>query len=215
MDLENFLQIFFVGLLPVEFMDHWWISESSHDHSLFFQLFGDILSRWTRNIDPCLNANINMLSNSKKIDILFSYTVDLRTHHWEESAGTEHENDIKNSVHWVSNNSLPRFWWWKIIAETSGWVGSSWSTFRLKHLLENCWKCGLDKCNGLWTNTYSIPNAQKRNEKVSRESCWQHLWDDIQVGDEGGLENNWDVWSVKQLDWVGWVLTSVSDRLDW
>ena len=111
-------------------MDHWWISESSHDHSLFFQLFGDILGRWTRNINPCLNVKINILSNKENsIFRVFS------TYHWEESAGSEHENNVKNSVHWVSNYSLPRFWWWKIIAETTGWIWSSWSTFRLKYFI--------------------------------------------------------------------------------
>ena len=38
---------------------------------------------------------------------------------------------------------------------------------------------------------------------------------DVQVGHERGLEDDWDVGSVEQLDGVGTVLASVSDGLDW
>ena len=38
---------------------------------------------------------------------------------------------------------------------------------------------------------------------------------DVQVGDERGLEDDWDVGSVEQLNRVGRVLAAVSDRLDW
>ena len=38
--------------------------------------------------------------------------------------------------------------------------------------------------------------------------------DDVHVGDEGRLENNGDVGSVEQLDWVGRVLATVTDGFD-
>ena len=38
---------------------------------------------------------------------------------------------------------------------------------------------------------------------------------DVQVGDERRLEDDGDVGSVEQLDWVGAVLAAVSDGLDW
>ena len=44
---------------------------SSHDHLLFFQLFGDIFGRRSRNFDPSLG---------------------------EEGAGTQHEDNVQHGV---------------------------------------------------------------------------------------------------------------------
>ena len=63
--------------------------------------------------------------------------------------------------------------------------------------------------------TYSIPNTEKGDEEVTGESSWEHLRDDVQVGDKRRLEDDRDVGSVEKLDGVGGVLASVSDRFDW
>jgi len=41
------------------------------------------------------------------------------------------------------------------------------------------------------------------------------LGDDVEVGDEGGLEDDWDVGGVEELDWVGSVVSSISGGFDW
>ena len=58
------------------------------------------------------------------------------------------------------------------------------------------------------------PDTQQVHEEVASESGWKHLWDDVHVGDEGRLENNGDVGSVEQLDWVSRILATVADGFD-
>ena len=59
------------------------------------------------------------------------------------------------------------------------------------------------------------PSAQKINEEVASKLDGEHLGDDIQVGDEGRLEDDGDVGGVEQLDGVGGVLATVAGGLDW
>lgn len=94
-------------------------------------------------------------------------------------------------MHWVASDALPRLWWREVVAQTAGWVGSTALGFS------------------------SIPNSEERDEEVTGESSGEHLRNDVQVGDERGLEDDWDVGSVEQLDGVGRVLAAVSDGLDW
>lgn len=42
-----------------------------------------------------------------------------------------------------------------------------------------------------------------------------YLGDDVEVGHESGLEDDWDVRGVEELDWVAAVLSTVAGRLDW
>ena len=47
-----------------------------------------------------------------------------------------------------------------------------------------------------------LPLAEERNEVVALESAVKHLWEEVQVGDEGSLQNDGDVASVEKLDGV-------------
>ena len=46
------------------------------------------------------------------------------------------------------------------------------------------------------------PLAEETNEEVAFELAMEHLREEVQVGDEGGLENDWDVGGVEELDGV-------------
>ena len=54
------------------------------------------------------------------------------------------------------------------------------------------------------------PLSKETNEEVALELAVEHLGQEVQVGDEGGLEDDWDVGGVEELDGVGIGLTSLS-----
>lgn len=54
------------------------------------------------------------------------------------------------------------------------------------------------------------PGTEQIDQEVATEACGKHLGDDIQVGDEGGLQDDGDVGGVEQFDGVGVVLTTVA-----
>ena len=58
------------------------------------------------------------------------------------------------------------------------------------------------------------PGAQQADQQVATEAGGQHLGDDVQVGHEGGLQDDGDVGRVEELDGVGVVLAPVPGRLD-
>ena len=55
-----------------------------------------------------------------------------------------------------------------------------------------------------------LPLSKETNEEVALEFAVEDLREEVQVGDEGSLEDDWDVRGVEQLDWVWVGLTSDS-----
>ena len=53
------------------------------------------------------------------------------------------------------------------------------------------------------------PLAKETNEEVALELAVKHLGEEVQVGNEGGLQDDWDVGGVEELDWVRVGLTSL------
>ena len=53
-----------------------------------------------------------------------------------------------------------------------------------------------------------LPFSNERNEEVAFELSVEHLTEEVEIGNEGSLENDWDVRSVKQLDGVGSLVAS-------
>ena len=47
-----------------------------------------------------------------------------------------------------------------------------------------------------------LPLSEKRNNKVTSEFSSQDLGEEVNVGNESCLQNNWNVGSVEQLDWI-------------
>ena len=54
------------------------------------------------------------------------------------------------------------------------------------------------------------PLAKETDEEVALELAVENLRQEVQVGDESSLQNDWDVGGVEQLDWVRVGLTSLS-----
>ena len=72
-----------------------------------------------------------------------------------------------------------------------------------------------EAANGVGTSAAGIgPDSEQIDKEVSGKLDGQHLRDDVQVGDESGLEDDGDVGGVEQLDWVGRVLATVPGGLD-
>lgn len=58
------------------------------------------------------------------------------------------------------------------------------------------------------------PGSQDIDEEVATETCWKHLRNDVEIGDQGRLQDDGNVGGVEQLDGVGVVLTTVACWLD-
>ena len=54
------------------------------------------------------------------------------------------------------------------------------------------------------------PSTEQINQEIATEACGKHLGDDIQVGDQGRLQDDGDVGGVEELDGVGVVLATVA-----
>jgi hypothetical protein len=52
-----------------------------------------------------------------------------------------------------------------------------------------------------------LPFTQETNNEVSSELTSEDLSEEVDVGNESGLQDDWDVRSVEKLDWV-WLLES-------
>ena len=46
-----------------------------------------------------------------------------------------------------------------------------------------------------------LPLSDEAHEEVALELAMKHLWEEVQVGDESSLEDDWDVGGVEKLDW--------------
>ena len=53
-----------------------------------------------------------------------------------------------------------------------------------------------------------LPFSDERNEEVSFELSVEHLTEEVKIGNERSLKNNWDVRCVKQLDGIGSLVAS-------
>ena len=53
-----------------------------------------------------------------------------------------------------------------------------------------------------------LPFSDERNEEVTLELSVEHLTEEVEIGNEGSLENDWDIRCVKQLNGVGSLVAS-------
>lgn len=58
------------------------------------------------------------------------------------------------------------------------------------------------------------PSSQEVDQEVATETCWEHLGNDVEIGDQGRLKDDGDVGGVEQFDGVSVVLTTVACWLD-
>lgn len=54
------------------------------------------------------------------------------------------------------------------------------------------------------------PSPKQINQEIPTETCGKHLGYNVQVGDQGRLQDNGNVGGVEELDGVGVVLATVA-----
>ena len=58
-----------------------------------------------------------------------------------------------------------------------------------------------------------LPLSDEAHEEVAFELAMEYLWEEVQVGDESSLEDDWDVGGVEKLDWEWSGVASDTSRL--
>lgn len=58
------------------------------------------------------------------------------------------------------------------------------------------------------------PSPEQVNQEIATEACREHLGNNIQVGNQGRLQDDGDVGGVEELDGVSVVLATIACRLD-
>ena len=79
-------------------------------------------------------------------------------------------------MEWISLDVEPVSWWTDVVGETTDWSGVS-------------------------SHVELLPLSEEAHEEVTLELAVENLGEEVQVGDEGGLEDDWDVGGVEKLDW--------------
>lgn len=81
----------------------------------------------------------------------------------------------------------------------------------LLNIIEALWRTNVISKSANWclmtSHVVILPFAKESNENVSSELSGQDLREEVDVGHKSSLENNWNVGSVEQLNWV-WLLES-------
>lgn len=135
---------------------------TSHDKPLVLELLGYITGAGARNLNPCLG---------------------------EESAGTEHVDDVDNGVDGVEESVLEVERGRHVVDETRDSVELSGAVV-------------------------GIPDTKEADEKVVREARVEHLADEEDIGGQSGLQHDGHVRGVEEADGVGTASTTLAGRLD-
>ena len=80
-------------------------------------------------------------------------------------------------MNWVSLDVVKTLRWTDVVSKSSNWCRVS------SHIIV-------------------LPLSKKSNDKVSSEFSCENLGEEVNVGNKSGLENNWNVGGIEQLDWV-------------
>lgn len=148
------------GDVAVELLNQRFVTVSNHHHLLITELFGNILGRGTRHVNPGLG---------------------------EQSAGSENESDVEQSVERISGNGGEGTGRRQVVGKSSD--GDHLSLSR-----------------GVFGNS---PLSQQVNENVVGITSVEELRQEVEIGNEGGLQNDGDVGGIEQLDGVGTSGTSL------
>lgn len=107
----------------------------------------------------------------------------------EESAGAHHEDAVEEAVDGILEDIGPLARRADVVSKTTNGGGMS-------------------------SHVVVLPLADEADEDVALELAVKNLGKEVQVGDEGSLEDNWDVRGIEQLDWVGVGLTTGAFALE-
>jgi hypothetical protein len=83
-------------------------------------------------------------------------------------------------MNWILLNVIQALWWADVVCEAANWCLMS------SHIIV-------------------LPLAKETNENIASELSGENLGEEVNVGDEGCLKDNWNVGGVEQLDWI-WLL---------
>ena len=107
----------------------------------------------------------------------------------EERAGAKDEHEVDDGVHGVVHDLAEGFGWGHVVREASNGA---------RHAV----------------GVHLLPAAEELHEGVGVVTLVQELGEEVQVGHEGGLEDDRDVGGVEELDGVGALLATVLVVLD-
>jgi hypothetical protein len=96
----------------------------------------------------------------------------------EDGAAAHHKHAVENEVEGVALNVKEVFGWRNVVSQASNG-------------------------RGVASHIVLLPLAEEAHEEVSFKLAMQHLREEVQVGHEGGLQDDWDVGGVEELHCVG------------
>ena len=129
-----------------------------------------------------LTINHQFLVHQLPSNISWAWSWDVDPNSREESARGQHENGINHSVNWVFLNVIEALRRADVVSQTTNWC------LVTSHIIV-------------------LPLAEEANNEVSTELSGQDLSEEVDIGNEGGLKNNWNIRGVEKLDRV-WLLES-------
>lgn len=101
----------------------------------------------------------------------------------EEGAGAEDEEGVDDGVDWVLLDVVQALGWTDVVSESTDGGGVS-------------------------SHVVVLPLSEETDDEVATELAGEDLREEVDVGDEGALEDDGDVGSVEQFDWEGLSVTS-------
>lgn len=146
----------------LELLVHALVAVTSHDETLVLELLGNVTGAGARDLDPSLR---------------------------EEGAGTEHVDDVGNSVDGVEES----------LAEVQ----------RRRHVVDEA-----GNSMELRRALLSLPDTKEADKEVLGEARVEHLADEEDVGGESRLQHDGHVGGVEEADGVRAASTTLAGRLD-
>jgi len=80
-------------------------------------------------------------------------------------------------VDWVTLDVVQALWWADVVSESTDWCLMS-------------------------SHVVVLPFSKESDDEVASELSSKNLGKEVDVGDESGLEDDWNIGSIEQLDWV-------------
>ena len=124
----------------------------------------------------------HLLVHEVRHDITRCTSADIDPDAREEGAGAHDEGAVEQAVEGILEDIMPLTWGTDVVCKTSN--GS-----------------------GVASHVIVLPLSNEANEEVALELSVENLGKEVEVGDEGSLEDDRDVGGVEQFDWV-WIALS-------
>lgn len=145
----------------------------------------DISVQFLDNVGVSVTLEHHVLISELLGNILGAASGDLNPSLGEQSTRGQDERDIEECVEGIRHYLAQVSWWGDVVGETANW-------------------------DTVATHINVLPLSQQVDQEVGLESLVQDLREEEQVGNQGGLQDNWHVRGVEQFDWIG---TSLSTHI--